>query len=307
MDRLDVFRLLLRLADLQSFSAAAAELDISPSAASKAIAEIEAQLGAKLVNRTTRRLSLTEVGSVYLEKAAAILQAVEEADIEATGSSAAATGRLRINAPMTLGVTELGRALAAFSAAHPQIQLDVKLVDSHVDLLSEGFDLGLRATIEPKDSSYAAQRIAAFPFHVCASPDYLARRGTPATPPELVRHDCLDYVYASGGARWPLRWEGQTHIEVLPRMRANNTLFLKKLVLEGLGIAILPSFAAEPEIGNGALVDLFPHVECPPLVLYAVYPERRLAPKKVSVCVNYLSDWFRAQEARAGGQQGRAA
>lgn len=292
MDRLSVYRLLLRLADLQSFSAAAAELDISPSAASKAIAEIEVTLGAKLVNRTTRRLSLTDVGVSYLERAAAILKAVEEADIEASGSAASASGRLRLNAPMALGITDLGDALASFVAAHPQIKLDVELGDRHVDLLTEGFDLGLRATTEPKDSSYAAQRIATFPLHVCASPAYVARCGAPRSPDELVAHACFDYSYATAGARWPLRWKGQSHVEMTPRMRANNTLFLKRLVMAGLGIAMLPGFVAKPEIDTGELIDLFPEVESPPLVLYAVYPQRRLTPRKVSVCVSHLKDWF---------------
>ncbi|HEX2012978.1 MAG TPA: LysR family transcriptional regulator [Roseateles sp.] len=296
MDRLSTFRLFIRLAELQSFSAAAAELDISPSAASKAIAELEASLGAKLVQRTTRRVSLTDAGTRYLERAAAVLRAVEDADAEASGTAAAPTGRLRLNAPMALGLSDLGEALTAFVAAHPQIEPDIELGDRHVDLLSEGFDLGLRATTDPKDSSYTAQRIAAFPLHVCATPAYLRRHGRPRSPAELGEHRCFAYAYATAGARWPLQWEGQSHVAVAARLRANSTLLLKRLVLADLGIAVLPGFVARPEIDSGALVELFPEVERPPLVLFAVYPQRQLIPRRVSVCVNFLKDWFAARQ-----------
>lgn len=296
MDRLSTFRLFVRLAELQSFSAAAAELDISPSAASKAIAELEAALGAKLVQRTTRRVSLTEAGARYVERASAVLRAVEDADAEAAGTAAAPAGRLRVNAPMALGLSDLGEALTCFVAEHAQIELDVELGDRHVDLLAEGFDLGLRATTDPKDSSYTAQRIASFALHVCASPAYLRQHGRPQSPAELGAHRCFAYAYATAGARWPLHWQGQTHVAVSASLRANSTLLLKRLVLADLGIAVLPSFVARAEIDSGALVELFPTVERPPLVLYAVYPERQLSPRRVSVCVAFLKDWFAARQ-----------
>jgi DNA-binding transcriptional LysR family regulator len=295
MDRLSTFRLFVRLAELGSFTAAATEQGISTSAASKAVSELEETLDAKLLHRTTRRISLTEVGSSYLERARAVLLAVDEADAEASGAAGIACGRLRVNAPMALGLTDLGEALTAFAGAHCQIELDIELGDRHVDLLTEGFDLGLRATTDPKDSSYASQRIAAFPLYVCATPGYINLKGRPATPDELVHHKCFSYTYATAGARWPLRWAGKTHVATSPTMRANNTIFLKRLVLAGLGIAVLPGFVARPEVDDGSLVELFPNVERPPLVLYAVYPERLLTPRKVSVCVAFLKNWFAAR------------
>lgn len=297
MDRIHALRLFIRLAELQSFSAAASELDLSASAVSKAISEMEAALGAKLLQRTTRRVSLTDAGARYLERAKDVLQALDDADEEAAGESHEAAGRLRVNAPMALGLTDLGEALTAFVAAHPRIELDVELGDRHVDLLSEGFDLGLRATTDPKDSSYTAQRVAAFPLHVCCSPGYIAKRGRPVSPDELRAHDCFAYAYATAGARWPLRHAGQQHVPIHAKMRANNTMFLKRLVLADLGIAVLPSFVARPEIDTGALVELFPDVERPPLVLFAMYPERRLAPRKVTACTSFLRDWFAARQA----------
>lgn len=292
MDRLSTLRLFTRLAELQSFSATAAELEISASAASKAIAELEQSLGAKLLHRTTRRVSLTEVGAGYAERAAAVLRAMEDADAEAAGAAGATSGRLRLNAPMALGLADLGEALAAFAAAHPRIELDVEFGDRHVDLLQEGFDLGLRATTDPKDSSYTAQRIAEFALHVCASPGYIARHGRPGSPDELGAHACFSYAYASAGARWPLHHAGQTHVSVAPAMRANSTPFLKRLVLADLGIAVLPDFVAQPEFSAGALVELFPQTKRPLLRLYAVYPDRRLAPRKVVACVQFLKQWF---------------
>nr|WP_315236061.1 LysR family transcriptional regulator [uncultured Albidiferax sp.] len=297
MDRFDTFRLFIRLIELGSFSAAAAELGMSPSAASKAINQLETSLGVRLVHRTTRRVSLTEAGVRYIERARAVLLDVEEADAEASGLATAASGRLRLNVPMALGLADLGEALADFAAAHPQVDMDVELGDRHIDLRSDGFDLGLRATTDPKDSSYTAQRIAAFALHVCATPAYLAHHGHPISPDELTQHACFAYAYASAGARWPLRWAGQTHVALTPRMRANNTQFLKRFVMADLGIAVLPSFVAQPEINTGALVELFTDVERPPLVLYAMYPERRLTPRKVSVCVAFLKDWFAKQQA----------
>jgi DNA-binding transcriptional LysR family regulator len=299
MDRLSALHLFIRLAELRSFSATAAELDLSPSAVSKAISELEQALGAKLLHRTTRSLSLTEVGVRYAERAAILLRDMEDADAEASGAGSAASGRLRLNAPMALGLSDLGAALAAFAAAHPQIELDIEFGDRHVDLLREGFDLGLRATTDPKDSSYTAQRIASFALHVCASPGYVARCGRPRSPAELDAHTCYSYAYASAGARWPLHVDGQTHVPIRPAGRANSTPFLKRLVLADLGIAVLPDFVAGPEIDSGALVELFPQVERPALVLYAVYPARRLAPRKVAACVDFLKDWFSRMPARS--------
>jgi DNA-binding transcriptional LysR family regulator len=292
MDRLSTLRLFTRLADLQSFSATAAELDVSASAVSKAVADLEKTLGVRLVQRTTRRVSLTEAGVRYAERSRGLLQAMEEADAEASGAATTASGRLRLNIPMALGLTDLGEALTAFSVAHPRIELDVELGDRHVDLLAEGFDLGLRATTDPKDSSYTAQRIASFALHVCASPGYVQQRGHPASPADLAQHSCFAYAYATAGARWPLHWDGATHVAVHARARANNTMFLKRLVLADQGIAVLPNFVARPEIDTGALVELFPQVARSALVLYAVYPERRLVPGKVSACVAFLKDWF---------------
>jgi DNA-binding transcriptional LysR family regulator len=296
MDRMSTLRLFVRLADLQSFSATAAELDVSASAVSKAVADLEKRLGVRLVQRTTRRVSLTEAGMRYAERARGLLQAMEEADAEASGAATTASGRLRLNIPMALGLTDLGEALAAFAVAHPRIELDVELGDRHVDLLAEGFDLGLRATTDPKDSSYTAQRIASFALHVCASPAYVRQHGQPATPADLGTHACFTYTYASAGARWPLHWNGASHVSVTPRGRANNTMFLKRLVLAHQGIAVLPDFVARPEITAGALVELFPQVARSALVLYAVYPERRLVPGKVSACVAFLKDWFATRQ-----------
>lgn len=295
MDRLNTLRLFVRLAELQSFSATAAELDISASAVSKAIADLEKALGARLVQRTTRRVALTEAGQRYAERAQGLLQAMDEADAEASNAAAAASGRLRLNIPMALGLTDLGEALTAFAVAHPRIELDVELADRHVDLLAEGFDLGLRATTDPKDSSYTAQRIASFALHVCASPAYVRQHGRPATPAELGAHACFTYTYASAGARWPLHWDGASHVSVTPRGRANNTMFLKRLVLANQGIAVLPDFVARPEIDSGSLIVLFPHVARSTLVLFAVVPERRLVPGKVSACVAFLKAWFAAR------------
>ena len=296
MDRFDRLHLFVRLVELGSFVAAAAELGISPSAASKAINQLESTLGARLVHRTTRRLSITEAGARYLLRARSLLLELEEADAEASGLVRAASGRLRVNAPMALGLADLGEALTGFVAAHPQVELDVELGDRHIDLRADGFDLGLRATTDPKDSSYTAQRIAAFALHVCATPDYIKQHGHPASPDELAQHACFAYTYASAGSRWPLHWAGQTHVSLAPRMRANNTQFLKRLVLAHLGIAVLPSFVARPEIITGELLELFPEVQRPSLVLYAMYPERRLTPHKVSLCVAFLKDWFAARQ-----------
>lgn len=275
-----------------SFSAAAAALGLSKSAVSKQVARLEDRLGARLLNRTTRTLALTEVGRDYFERAKRILAEVEEAETAVGRLHAEPRGTLRVNAPMSFGTRHVAPALPALLARYPDLGVDLVLNDRVVDVLDEGFDVSIRI-VRMEDSSLVARRLSGFRRVVCASPDYWRRHGRPAHPDDLAGHECLIYGYLAQPLDWPFAGpDGRFRVRVSGRFRANNGDAIRAAALGGLGVALAPSFIVGDDLDAGRLETALEDFEEPDLAIWAVYPPGRHLSAKVRAFVDFLADRF---------------
>jgi len=292
MDRLNAMRAFVRVCDAGSFTAAAMAMGMPKSAVSKQVAWLEEELGVRLLNRTTRRLSITEVGAGYLERCRRILEDVEEADSLALEMQTRPRGRLRVTTPFSFGLLYLSAVLCDIAAAHPELELDVTMTDRFVSLLDEGFDLAIRIGDLP-DSNLVARRIAQTRLVLCASPDYLSREGVPRQPADLAGHNCLIYARTGLPDHWQFRDRGR-EIVVQPRgrLRVNNGDALKMAAMHDQGIAQLPVFLIEAELAAGTLVPVLTDFERPPLAIHAVFPHNRHLSAKVRVFVDFMVHRF---------------
>jgi DNA-binding transcriptional LysR family regulator len=289
----EALALFAKVAELSSFSAAAAEAGLSKATVSKTIARLEARLGASLFHRTSRRLSLTETGRVLAVRAAAILAEGEAAEAEAAAASAAPRGRVRLAAPMSFGLSHVAPALPDFLARYPEIVVDLHLDDAVVDLVAGGFDAALRIGAL-QDSSLRSRRLRAIPRAVVAAPAYLARAGTPAAPRELKDHACLAYAYLPTGADWRFVGPdgGEETVRVSGPLRANNADALVPALVAGLGVAVQPEFMIPDQLASGALVRILPGWAPPPVALHLVSPPSRPRPAKVAALLDFLAARF---------------
>ena len=285
-----------RVVEASSFSGAARELGVSKSAVSKQVSRLEDRLGVRLLNRTTRRLSLTEAGARFYEGCQRMLAEAEGAREAVTPLAAAPRGVLRVNAPMTFGVRHLSPALPALMARCPELSVDLVLNDRVVDLVEEGFDVGLRIG-QLRESSLIARRLADAPMLVCAAPGYLERAGVPARPEDLGGHPCLIYSYIEAGTVWRCRSAdgGAARVRVKGRLVANNGEALLAAARAGLGICRLPSFIVGDAVRAGDLVRLLPAWQVHPAAgIHAIYPAHRHLSPKVRVFVDFLAERFGA-------------
>jgi len=274
-----------------SFSAAAREMQVSQALVTKQIQDLESWLGARLINRTTRRLSLTEIGAAFYERTARILEAVEEARNAAGALQTVPRGRLRINAPVSFGLLHLAPVVADFLQRFPDVSAEILVNDRVVDLLEGEFDVGVRIG-RLCDSGLIARRIAPIRLAVCAAPDYLARRGTPRTPDDLAKHDCLEYTYFESRGEWRLlNPDGkEIVVPVSGRYLANNADVLRTTAIAGGGIVLLPTFIVGEDLRAGRLVRLLPDHPPPEQGLHALYPPGRHLSAKVRSFVDFLVD-----------------
>ena len=257
MDRILSMTVFRRVVDAGSFAAAARHLGMSAEMAGNHVKALEAHLGVRLLNRTTRKMHVTEAGAAYHARCVQILSEIEAAEAEAGAQQAAPSGVLRIAGPMTFGELHLGPAIGAYMERYRSVKVDAFLSDRHVDLIEEGFDLAIRIG-EPPDSSLIARRLASACLVLCASPAYLGRNGSPHAPTDLGQHACL--VYAD--LRSPRTWrfsnpEGHSEtVQISGPFSSNNPQLLLSLAIAGHGIILWPSFAVGPEILAGRLVPL---------------------------------------------------
>jgi len=293
MDRILSMAVFKRVVDLGSFAGAARHLGMSPEMAGNHIKALEAHLGVRLLNRTTRRMHVTEAGAAYHARCVQILAEIEEAETEAGARQAAPSGILRIAAPMTFGELHLGSAISAYMDRYPSVKVDVFLSDRYVDLIDEGFDLAVRIG-EPPDSSLIARRLASAGLVLCAAPAYLDRNGSPQKPADVGGHACL--VYAD--LRSPRTWRfsdavGHTEIvQITGPFSSNNPQLLLFLAVAGHGLILWPSFAVGPEILAGRLVPLLTEWRTRELIIWALYPHRPLLSPKVRTFVDFLARRF---------------
>ncbi len=290
MDKLDRMAAFVAVVEEGSFTAAAERLGVSRAAVSKMVAQLEAELGARLLNRTTRRNSLTEVGALYCKRCQSILEDVAAAEQAVAGLIEAPRGTLRINAPMSFGYRRLAGVISAYCRRYLDVQVDLTLADRFVDVVDEGFDLAIRIG-RLLDSSLVARHLGEARRVYCAAPEYLARHGRPAHPRELAGHACLTYAYQEHGDRWP--WqdaEGTHEVAVRGPLRANNGDVLLQAAMDGLGIAFLPTFICGEALACGELVLLLADFEPPPLDIHVLYPATRHLSPKVRSFVRFLTE-----------------
>lgn len=290
MDRLGELALFVRIVESGSFSAAAHRLGASKSLASRRIAALEARLGVRLLNRTTRRLGVTETGRRFYERALRILAEIDEAEALARRTTAALRGKLRIAAPMSFGMRHLGPAIAAFLGEHGEIAIDLDLNDRLVDLVGEGYDLAIRIA-RLADSTLVARTLAPSRMLVCASTDYLAAHGRPVHPEELARHHCLVYSNRPAAAQWRFVAPERIALSITPQLAANNGDLLCEVAVAGLGLVALPDFIVAPALRSGALEPVLPDWHLDTIPIRAVYPAGRQDPR-VRRLVDHLAHFF---------------
>jgi DNA-binding transcriptional LysR family regulator len=288
MDRVTSLSVFTKVVELSSFAAAARHFGLSPAMVSKHILALEERLGARLLNRTTRRVSPTEIGREFYERSTRIIADLDEAEQAASDSQATPRGLLRVNAPLSFGVRHLAPAIVDYLAACPTVAVDVTLTDRIVDLVEEGVDLAIRIA-RPADSSLIARQIAPCLVVACAAPDYLAKHGAPHRPADLVGHNCLGYSYAALRGEWRFSGpDGVASVHVAGRLSANNGDLLRLAALAGEGIVLLPSFLVGDDIAAGQLVTILPGYTPDALAIQAVYPHRRHLSVKVRSFVDFL-------------------
>ncbi len=299
MDTIDGMRVFTQVVALGSFSAAARKLGISKALASKYVGELEKRLGARLLNRTTRKLSPTEVGRAYDPRCRSILGELDELVEAVKDQHGEPRGLLRVAGLRAFGEDLLVDAVAAFAERYPEIMVDITLDERPVDIVAEGFDVAIRVR-ELEDSAMIARRLAAYPYFICASPAYLDRAGTPSTPRDLAHHDCVVLTPISPTSQWTFRIDGQkTLVAVAARARVNTARAAATLVRRGLGIGLCLYSTVNEDIKAGRLVRLLRAYEAYDRNVYAVYPHSRHLSGKVRLFVDFLLDRFRDLRTRA--------
>lgn len=286
MIQLDQLAAFVKVAELGSYTRAAETLDLSRTRVSRQVMALEEALGARLIQRTTRRLHLTEAGERYLARAQAILLALDEAAADVGSGTNTVSGRLRINGPMSFGTRYLAPQVAAFMQAHPALEVRLDLNDRRVDLLEEGYDLAIRIGSLP-DSSLIAKRLTRCQLVFCASPEYLTQHGTPEHIDDLVQHRCLRYRSGQTSGDWRL---GNQLFSVAGPLESNNGDMLTHAAEAGLGIAQQPSFLVTESIASGRLVPILTHLPPTLLDIHALYPAKRFLPAKVVRFIDQLAD-----------------
>jgi DNA-binding transcriptional LysR family regulator len=280
-----------KVVELRSFAAAAAELALSKATVSKAVTRLEARLGARLFNRTSRRLALTDAGQTLAKRAARLLADGEAAEAEALAQSAAPRGLVRLAVPMTFGVKVVAPLLPEFLAVHPDVSIDLHLSDAMVDLIGEGLDAGVRIASLP-DSSLMARRLCAMPRYTVASKAYLNSHGRPTHPMQLADHRCLGYAYLSNPHIWQYTSESGEQVAVRPAgpLRVNNGEALLPSVLAGLGIADLPEFIIGDAIASGDVEVILQGWHQRESAVHLVTPPGGPRPARVEVLASFLVD-----------------
>ncbi len=293
IDDLSSMAIFARVVEAGGFSAAARDLEVSKSLVSKQVSRLEDRLGVRLLNRTTRRLSLTEAGAAFYEGCERVLGEAAAARDAVSHLASAPRGTLKVNAPMSFGVAHLGPALPLFLERFPELDVQMVLNDRVVDLIDEGFDVGVRIT-RMLDSSLIARRLAPNRLVACAAPSYLQKHGTPRHPNELKRHNCLEYSYLTTPGIWHFRDEkGRYKVTVGGRFTANNGDVIQAALLSGGGIAVQPSFIAGDDLRSGRLIRLFENYEVgQESAVHAVFPANRNLSPKVRVFVDFMVERF---------------
>lgn len=293
MDLLTRIQVFSSVVNKGSFVAAAESLGMSRPMASKHLARLEEDLGVRLLNRTTRRLNLTEEGQAFYSRCQGILEQIDEAVREAGEKQAAPRGRLKVNAPLSFGHLHLARAVAEYQMKYPDVSVDLHLNDRRIELMEDGYDLAVRVG-RLSDSSLIARKLSESHMLLCAAPSYIEKHGAPTSPRDLMDHACLRYTYFDDGDNWNFTKNGESiSVQVKGKLDCNNGDALVEAAIAGGGVVLQPCFLIGEYLNEGRLVHLLPDYETTDIPIHAVYPQNRLVPQKLRTFVDFLVEWFR--------------
>jgi DNA-binding transcriptional LysR family regulator len=294
MDKFAAINVFVKVVEQGSFALAADRLDLSTSTVSRHVADLETHLNARLLNRTTRRLSLTEAGQAFYERSVALISDLDEAEAAASASTAAPRGTIKLTCSVAFGIRYVAPAIGAFQRKFPEMRFDISLSERMVDLVEEGLDLAIRIG-DLGNANLVARRIAEMRLVVCASPAYLRRHGRPKHPDDLITHNCFTYEYLATRDHW--RFLGRDGrligVAVKGSVHSNNGEMAVAIAMEGVGIALEPDFIVAPALASGKLVPILTEYATPPVPIYAVYASRRHLSAKVRAFVDFLGERFR--------------
>ena len=293
MDRFQAIQVFAQVVEAGSFSAAADRLGLSATATSRHVADLEAHLHTRLLNRTTRRVSLTESGRAFYERSVQLLADLDEAEQEAMRAAVVPRGTIKLTTAVTFGVRHVAPVISEFLAAHSGVRFDVSLSDRIVDLVEEGFDLAIRIGA-PGTENIVARKVGETRLLPCAAPSYLAAHGAPQVPEDLARHNCFTYEYVAPRNVWRFRdaHGAERPVRVSGNLHSNNGDLLAEAAARGAGVVFEPAFIAGPDVRAGRLVPLLQDFEPPATPIYAVYPSRKHLSAKVRIFVDFLVERF---------------
>ncbi len=293
MQNLTDIAIFVKVVELASFTAAAEALETSQPVVSKAVTRLEEKLGARLLNRTTRRLSLTEAGSELYRRSGRALKEIEDAELEIARFQTEPRGTLRVAAPMSFSILQLGPFIQEFLRSYPGVSLELNMNDQQVDLVEEGYDLAIRIG-QLQSSNLVARKITPCRQVMCASPAYLAKHGTPERPEDLLEHNCIVYSFQMTPREWRLMdADGETHVvPVHGTLHSNSGLVNREAAIAGAGIVMLPTFYIGEQVKSGVLQPVLCKFKPPELAVSVVYPERRNLMPKVRAFIDALAEKF---------------
>ncbi|RCS21788.1 LysR family transcriptional regulator [Phyllobacterium salinisoli] len=290
MDRFTALQVFRHVAELGSFAEAARALGLSPPAISKNVAELEAHLGVRLINRTTRRMALTEEGKTYLDHVTRGLDALTEAETALSLVRTSLSGTLRVSAPMTVALVRFSQAIPEFLSLYPELKLDLHLDDRRVDIVREGFDLAIRGSSNLEDSSLVARKLAVMPHVLCAAPAYFQRHGKPETPSDLKALDHIRFLFGGNVDAWEFKKDGRTErIAVQARYSVTSSLAVRDALRGGCGVSLIPRPYVANDLQDGRLQSALDDWTTAEITLYAVYPSRQHLAPKIRVFIDFLA------------------
>ncbi|MFP8314503.1 LysR substrate-binding domain-containing protein [Pseudomonas aeruginosa] len=290
VDHLTALKVFRAVAANGGFAAAARQMNLSPAAVSKNVAELEAHLKVRLINRTTRSMSLTEAGEVYRQRLERILDDLEAADAALTSMQQGPSGLLRVSAPLTLALTCLTPAIPAFLQRYPELRLELLLQDGRQDLIAEGIDLALRGSDRVADSGLVARPLLVLEHVLCAAPAYLSQHGQPLRPETLREHECIRFSLSGHADRWTFRKDRECiAVPIAGRYRVSSSLAVRDALLAGFGLSLIPRLYVQAELAEGRLVELLADWKADETAIHAVYPSRQLA-GKTRVFLDFLTE-----------------
>jgi len=294
MDRFQAMRSFAQVVEAGSFVGAADALGLSKAALSRQVGELEAHLGVRLLNRTTRRLSLTDEGSLFLARARELLADWEDAEAEVGARSREAVGQIKVTVPVSFGILHLADVWGAFRKRHPRVTLDITLSDRVADLADEGFDLAIRIAKLPS-SSLLSRQLSTTRMALCASPQYLRRAGRPRHPHDLARHQVIAYSYWADDDQWTFDGpDGRVTVQTRPCIRTNNGDVCRAAALQHQGLILQPTFIVGDDLAQGRLVEVLPQYRSIELGIHAVYQSRKHVAPRLRALIDFLVKWFEA-------------